>query len=65
MLELPMPVLACPACGQQTARHLDEASKSSYVSYYLCRNCEHIWTINKQNPSIVTHVTPLPKKPDA
>ena len=57
-----MPVQACPAWCQQTPRHLDEASKSSVMRYYMCQHCGHIWTVNKRNPTIVTNVSPMPQK---
>ena len=55
-----MPIQPCPACGAKTPRHMDEASRDAFVYYYRCDNCGHVWTINKQDPSRVTHVTPLP-----
>jgi len=58
-----MPAQPCPACGQQTPRHLDAASKDAYVHYYSCPSCHHIWTIDKIDPTKVTHVRPLKKTP--
>jgi uncharacterized Zn finger protein len=58
-----MPVQPCPACHEQTPRHLDETSKQAVVHYYRCLSCGHVWTVNKDNPSIVANVTPLPPKP--
>ena len=57
-----MPV-QCPACYQQTPHHLNETSKDAVLDYYRCLRCGHIWTANKQDPSIVVNVTPLPPKP--
>jgi len=31
-----------------------------YVNYYRCLACGHVWTVDKNNPSNVQHVTPLP-----
>ena len=56
-----MPIQPCPACAQQPPRHLDETSKEAHVNYYRCNSCGHIWTIHKQDPSRVTHVTRLPE----
>ena len=60
-----MPVQPCPACGATTPRHLHETSYMAHVNYYVCQTCHHIWTVDEQDPSKVTHVTPLPetKKP--
>lgn len=60
-----MPIQSCPACVQQTPRHLYEESDDSYVNYYICPACGHIWTVNKYVSSFVTHVTPLTTKPPA
>ena len=51
---------ALPACSAQTPRHLHLTSDMAHVNYYRCETCGHIWTINKHDPSKVTHVTPLP-----
>ena len=45
-----------------TRRHLDDASKDAFVHYYRCQVCHHIWTIDKNDESKVTHVTPLKKE---
>jgi len=44
---------------------LHETSYMAHVNYYVCQTCHHIWTVDEQDPSKVTHVTPLPetKKP--
>jgi hypothetical protein len=60
-VRLCMPTTPCPACARQTPRHLDAASRSSVMSYYICQNCGHIWTVNKLNSSI-NKVMPLPLK---
>ncbi len=58
-----MPVQPCPACGQQTPRHMQEISKGALINYYTCSACGHAWTVNKREPSDVTHLTPLRAKP--
>jgi len=57
-----VPVLACPNCGELTPREL-EASLIASVNYYRCGNCAHVWTTDKQTNAILTHVTPLTRKP--
>ena len=54
----------CPACGQPTPQHLDESSEGTFVDYYRCAGCNHIWAVDKRDASKVTHVTPFlrPKK---
>jgi len=54
-----MPIQPCPACGQQTPRHLHQASEEAFVNYYICPDCGHIWNLDKLDPSKLTHVTPL------
>jgi uncharacterized Zn finger protein len=58
-----MPIQPCPACGQQTPRHLHETSKIAHVNYFRCDSCGHIWTTSKQDGSLVNHITPLPEEP--
>ena len=55
----PMLVPPCPACDEMTARHLGSSSKNAFVHYYSCQACLHIWTLDKRDPSRVTHVMPL------
>jgi hypothetical protein len=57
-----MPILSCPACGAPTPRLLKAPNKYAFVKYYECPNCAHVWTIAKDNPEVVTHITPLPKE---
>jgi len=33
------------------------------VDYYLCKRCGHIWAVHKNDPTIIDHFKPLPKKP--
>ena len=56
-----MPIQPCPACSKPTPKFLDETSRHAHVNYYRC-DCGHIWTINKRDPSLVTHITRLPEK---
>ena len=55
---------ACPACGTQAPRHLDEISKDAVVDFFECVSCHHLWTVNKFDASKMTHITRLlrPKK---
>ena len=59
-------VYPCPACGMHTARHLDEVSRDALANFYECTSCHHLWTVNKFDPSKMTHLTSLvtlrPKK---
>jgi DNA-directed RNA polymerase subunit RPC12/RpoP len=58
-----LPTLTCPACSRLTPRRLDETSKDAYADYYRCEACGHVWSVNKKDPTLVHHVTPLPEKP--
>ena len=42
---------------------MPETSKDAEADYYSCSACGHAWTVNKLNPSDVTHITPLPLGP--
>lgn len=57
-----MPIQPCPSCKNQTPRWLEASSKDAYVNYYRCDVCGHIWTLSKDDPTVVKHITPLPKK---
>ena len=57
------PAPACPACGAATPRVLDASSAFAMVTYFRCGSCQHIWTVDKYNPTLIHHVTPLPQKP--
>jgi len=59
-----MPTLPCPACARPTPRLLDETSKDTLVNYYRCE-CGHIFTISKATGKLVSHVSPLPEKPQS
>ena len=58
-----MPVLFCPICGDMTPRQLEASLVSPVVDYYRCGNCAHVWTADKATHTVVTHITPIPKKP--
>jgi hypothetical protein len=55
-----MPRLACPACTTLTPRRLDVWSRLASVNYYRCPACGHVWTVAKDDPTRIEHVTPLP-----
>jgi hypothetical protein len=59
-----MPILPCPQCQNPTARMLDFPSKGAMVWYYRCQNCAHVWTIDKKDPTAMTHVTALREPPE-
>jgi hypothetical protein len=51
-------ISACPVCGRGTPP-LPQLSETSFVFYFRCDGCRHIWTVNKASGDI-NHVTPLP-----
>jgi len=40
-----------------------DLSEQTYVNYYRCDACKHIWTTDKQTHALVRHVTPLTSPP--
>jgi hypothetical protein len=58
-----MPTLPCPNCQTPTRRAMD-LSEQTYVNYYRCDACKHIWTTDKQTHALVRHVTPLTTPPN-
>jgi rubredoxin len=60
-----MPTLPCPACGASTPRNLDTLSAVARVNYYRCPVCAHVWTVSKDDPTDVQHITPLPPQKDS
>ena len=58
-------VANCPACDGALGRRLPSPSELSCADYFRCSKCGHVWTVNKERPQLIDHVTPLPKKPDA
>jgi hypothetical protein len=60
-----VPIEPCPACATATPNRLDSSIDSAVVDFFRCTMCGHVWTVEKLNPSVVTHVTPfLRVKPD-
>jgi len=59
-LSIAIPV--CPACGVVTSV-AGFRRFSAVVDYYLCKRCGHIWAVHKNDPTIIDHFKPLPKKP--
>jgi hypothetical protein len=57
-----MPTVPCPNCHAPTRRAMD-LSEQTYVNYYRCDGCKHIWTTDKQTHALVRHVTPLTSPP--
>lgn len=51
----------CPVCRREMP-YLPHLSDGSYVDYFRCHVCHHVWTINKKDPRWITHVTPLPPR---
>jgi hypothetical protein len=60
-----MPTLACPACTTLTPRLLENCSQDASVNYYRCPSCSHVWTVGKDDPTLIRHVTPLLEKPSS
>jgi hypothetical protein len=48
----------CPVCGRETPALPHLSGDGSYVFYFRCDACRHIWTVNKASGHI-NHVTPL------
>jgi hypothetical protein len=57
-----MPVLSCPNCRGLTPRELETSARAA-VNYYRCGECGHVWTTDKKTNEILSHVTPLTKRP--
>ena len=53
-----MSPLPCPACGQFNARRLDFTSELSLVDYFRCGSCQLVWTIDRNDPTIVRLLAP-------
>jgi len=54
----------CPACDSATTLELYAINRASYVNYYRCDQCGHVWVTTKDNPNkIARHITPEPRKP--
>jgi hypothetical protein len=49
---------SCPNCGSLESCSLDVAWHVR-ADYYLCRDCKHIWSVNRKTGDIIQHVTPL------
>ena len=54
-----MTIPTCPVCLGTAVAFLATPSDRSVVDYYRCA-CGHVWTADKVDQSVVTHVTPLP-----
>ena len=48
----------CPVCGREALLLPHLSGEASYVFYFRCGVCRHIWTVNKVSGHI-RHVTPL------
>ena len=59
-----MSIQPCPACSKAAARLLDESSKYAVVNYCRCEACGHVWTTNRDNGSVVHHVTSRTESPN-
>ena len=55
-------IVPCPACdlAGSVERFLE---LSAVVDYYLCKRCGHIWAVRKNDPTIIDHFMPVPRKP--
>jgi len=54
-----MPTLTCPACATLTPPLLEAPSRDASVNYYRYPACAHVWTVAKNDPTLIRHVTPL------
>ena len=54
-----MTIPTCPVCLGTAVAFLATPSDRSVVDYYRCA-CGHVWTADKVDQSVVTHVTRLP-----
>jgi hypothetical protein len=62
-VETAMPPRVCPRCHHTPGRLLECTSHMSYVYYYRCDECRHVWTHQKDDPnSPPTDVTVPAKK---
>jgi len=41
---------------------MEGISEQAAVNYYRCPQCFHVFTVDKQDPTKITHVTPLPEQ---
>ena len=57
-----MPYRPCPNCAAHTPRLLEATSTEAYVWYLRCGTCGHVWTVSREDGTIVHHVTPIPPK---
>jgi len=48
-------------CGRETQPLPYLSGETSFVFYFRCDVCRHIWTVDKAS-SRINHVTPLPTK---
>jgi hypothetical protein len=55
-----MPVQVCPRCTASTPRLVQALSEVASVFYYRCPQCSHIWTVQKDDPARIEHITELP-----
>ena len=54
--------VVCPRCDQHTPRLIESPSAISAVTYYRCRECSHVWAVDKNDPSSIQNVTPLDRR---
>jgi hypothetical protein len=62
-LALKKSVPPCSACGA-VSDVVAFRRLSVVVDYYLCHECGHVWAVLKSDPTVIDHITPLPKKPE-
>ena len=46
----PLPTRLCPNCDTK-GRHLQDASRISFVNYYVCDHCGWVWSYRKDDPN--------------
>ena len=47
----------CPSCQIPTLVELLEISRDADANYYRCYECGHVWTVRKDDATVIFHVT--------
>ena len=59
-----MDTYSCPHCDERMGRWLEETSRDTYVNYYRCDACGHVWNVSKDDPyAQPVDVTVHPRNP--
>jgi transposase-like protein len=46
-------LISCPKCAQPST-YVKSLSQSPSVGYYRCDDCQHVWTVPKDEPEPTT-----------